>query len=626
MRPAGIPGTTTVPCRPSNPSGTTGLAHRREAPVGQSGPAPAVQAPAAPAPPITTRTSGWDEKPPGGLAHNVGAPAGESGPPAVQSPAAAVPNVPVVSFLSARLAPPTSMPSAQSGQEADGGLGNGHSGAAPGLGPCSMNEEWNPTGPTAQAPEPASSGRPPPPPPPPPPPAPARILSEEQQEWEISALIDNAAIEAAEQAAKQAAVQREAKSQQEQLGTGSPVRTIRIEQQYIGFVIGQGGEQLRRIREECGVSNIQIDQATKDRGFSVAQIFGPQDCVDRAVHLIEAKLAEIDPRRTPSGGFEQLRLEQSVVGFLLGRGGETLKAIKQRSGASIAIDQSTKDQGFSTMRIMGDEQAQALARELVHAKIGEARGPQSGVFEFQVEQSFVGWLIGRGGETVKQIKEQTGAVVVIDQATKDYGYSVVKIMPGPGAERARELIETKLTQVEGYGATAHEIPVDQAAVGLLIGRGGETVRQIKEQSGATMTINQVTKEAGYSMIRLGGSAEAVARAAKIIARKLEELNVSLSMGASQLHQAMDPSGRAGGQQRDSRPSDFRGAPQPQFNAVPPPQFGAVPPPNFGAVPPPMEPSEGQTSAAGQPGGDSYIQFAVKGPAAVESSEAYDPFA
>lgn len=307
-----------------------------------------------------------------------------------------------------------------------------------------------------------------------------------------------------------------------------------------------------------------------------------------------------------------------------------MKAIKQRSGAAIAVDQSTKEQGFSTVRIMGDDQQQASARDLVHSKIGDARGPQTGVFEFKVEQSNVGWLIGRGGETINQIKEQTGVTVIIDQNTKEMGYSFVKIMPGPGAEMARSMIETILAQVESHGnhaTSVHDIPIDQSAVGMLIGRGGETVRLIKEQSGATMVINQSTKDAGYSIARLAGTPEAIARAAKLVARKLEELGVALTMGAPQLQQAM---GERGDYIRSSRDYDDRGSrelmterstdnaswdpPVPQFNAVPPPQFGAVPPPSFGAVPPPA-----QAAAA-----DEYDPFA-EGQVAPKA-DVYDPFA
>merc|ERR1712060_719018 len=119
----------------------------------------------------------------------------------------------------------------------------------------------------------------------------------------------------------------------------------------------------------------------KDKGYSVVQIFGPKENCDRATLMINARVAEIDPSKTPQGSVEEIRVDQGIVGYLLGKGGETLKAIKLESGAAIAIDQSTKDQGFSIIRIIGDGQAKNIAHERVLAKINEVKGAQPGVFE-----------------------------------------------------------------------------------------------------------------------------------------------------------------------------------------------------------------------------------------------------
>lgn len=340
-----------------------------------------------------------------------------------------------------------------------------------------------------------------------------------------SPLVDAGAVLAAEQVALTAAMMREAQLQHEpvQKAALTPSCTVKVDQRWVGFVIGQGGENLKHIRDVTGVS-IQIDQAMKDKGYSIVQVFGPKEGADRAVLMVEAKLAEVDPTRQLQGEIEEIKVDQGLVGYMLGKGGETLRAIKLESGAAITIDQGTKDLGYSILRIVGEEHAKKAARDLVNNRIAEVKGAQPVAYEFKLEQSFVGWLIGRGGETVKNIKDQSGAGVVIDQATKDLGYSMVRVLPGPGADLAKSLIEAKLREVEAMASSVEEIPVEQKVVGWLIGRGGETVRQIKDQSGATMVINQNTKDAGYSTVRLGGSPEAIARARAIVMRKIAEVH------------------------------------------------------------------------------------------------------
>merc|ERR1719188_2883009 len=100
---------------------------------------------------------------------------------------------------------------------------------------------------------------------------------------------------------------------------GTPSATLPVEQKWVGFVIGPGGESLRRVQEACGVT-VQVDQASKDQGYSVLQIFGPKEGADKAAAMVEQKLAEIDPTRHVEGSTEEMRVEQSIVGYLLGKG------------------------------------------------------------------------------------------------------------------------------------------------------------------------------------------------------------------------------------------------------------------------------------------------------------------
>lgn len=509
----------------------------------------------------------------------------------------------------------------------------------------------------------------------------------------VGNLIDTAAVQAAQQAAQSAQAQREAQLQREVMQRlNPPTRSLRVDQQFVGFVIGPNGSNLQQVRDSCGLINIQIDQTTKEQGFSIVQLFGPQDGADRAAQMIEGKLAEIDPKRKPQGA-EDMRIDQVFVGFILGKGGETLKAIKARSGATIAVDQSTKEQGFSTVRVMGDEPSKRAALELVEGKINEARSKQcgggGGPFPFQggacgggggggfgggccgfggkggggcgcgggfgggggggfggpqrmdlaahevrVEQGFVGWLIGKGGETVRLIKEQTGSTVVIDQSTKDQGYSTVRIQASPGADHALAMIEQKLSQVDALGNNVQEIQVDQQVVGLLIGRGGETVRQIKDMTGASMSVNQSTRDAGYSIVRLSGSPDAIARAARLIVRKTEEMHPGGPSPHVSAAEAMQASGSRGGSRDFGAvpPPSFGAVPPPSFGAVPPPsggdfgpkKFGAVPPPNFGAVPPPSFGSVPPPSFGAVPP-PSFNAAPPPFSAAPFSTEVYDPF-
>merc|ERR1712117_710700 len=43
----------------------------------------------------------------------------------------------------------------------------------------------------------------------------------------------------------------------------------------------------------------------------------------------------------------------------------------------------------------------------------------AGTLELSIEQKFVGWLLGKGGKTLREIEAETGATVSVDQSTRD---------------------------------------------------------------------------------------------------------------------------------------------------------------------------------------------------------------
>eukprot|EP00439_Symbiodinium_sp_Y106_P018033 s3916_g2.t1 len=219
-------------------------------------------------------------------------------------------------------------------------------------------------------------------------------------------------------------------------------------------------------------------------------------------------------------------VDQGVVGFLIGKGGETLRSMEVSSTATIKIDQTSKEMGYSMAvavakalldgRISEKRQnASAMHRNRTEVQQGQEAGGSGAVgWETQIEQSAVGFFIGKQGEYIKRIQAQTGATVVIDQETKDYGYSMIRIMDGPGLREASEMVKYRLDQVKEAAV--------QRQVGAIIGRGGDTLRQIKAESGAIIVLSQETKGQGFSTVRFAGSQDAVLKAKDLVQQRLAE--------------------------------------------------------------------------------------------------------
>merc|ERR1719329_623389 len=74
-----------------------------------------------------------------------------------------------------------------------------------------------------------------------------------------------------------------------------PTGTQIIEQRYVAYLIGCGGQALAAINQAAGVST-HIDQSTKFYGYSMANIYGPEDLAERAKAIIAQKIKEYRPR------------------------------------------------------------------------------------------------------------------------------------------------------------------------------------------------------------------------------------------------------------------------------------------------------------------------------------------
>eukprot|EP00930_Biecheleria_cincta_P029737 TRINITY_DN20654_c0_g2_i2.p1 TRINITY_DN20654_c0_g2~~TRINITY_DN20654_c0_g2_i2.p1 ORF type:complete len:1048 (+),score=227.44 TRINITY_DN20654_c0_g2_i2:105-3248(+) len=224
------------------------------------------------------------------------------------------------------------------------------------------------------------------------------------------------------------------------------VEEMEIQQCFVAQLIGPRGATINEIKIASGAA-VGFDQSTSGEGFSRLRIAGSRQAVAAAKTLVQEKLAEVGwwENETTS---DSMIINQQVVGMIIGFKGETLKELQRQSSAILDIDQRTKDKGYSTLWISGDDRAISKARNLVEARVAECQetpAAATGAYlECRVEQSFVGFLIGPKGATLRAIQSKAGVHIQVDQATREEGYSIVCIAPGRGQQLASKLIEEKI--------------------------------------------------------------------------------------------------------------------------------------------------------------------------------------
>lgn len=137
----------------------------------------------------------------------------------------------------------------------------------------------------------------------------------------------------------------------------------------------------------------------------------------------------------------------------------------------------------------------------------------------EIPAAMVGKLIGKGGETIKQLQFSTGTKVQIDhQAPGDMKKVTIQGSSSEQVEHAKRQVEQIVSTDEagGAGGAQESVECPQGIVGRIIGRGGETIRALQQASQAHIVVDQNFPEGQPRRVNISGRPDSVERAVKMV--------------------------------------------------------------------------------------------------------------
>ena len=187
---------------------------------------------------------------------------------------------------------------------------------------------------------------------------------------------------------------------------------------------------------------------------------------------------------------------------LIGPRGSVINAIRNETSATIRIDD---DRSLVIIEADSQERIQATMQKINESlnsqlsfqpvKQAQPRSPGDQVeVEHQSEDGFfreqttvprerIGVLIGSHGSTIKALQEETQTTITIDNET---GVVTIEGLTEQHVAEAR----ARVMETTTIFTALVQIKKDQ--IGLLIGRQGSTIKELKEGSGTGITIDQNT--------------------------------------------------------------------------------------------------------------------------------------
>ncbi|QSS49413.1 KH domain-containing protein [Histoplasma capsulatum var. duboisii H88] len=268
---------------------------------------------------------------------------------------------------------------------------------------------------------------------------------------------------------------------------------------------------------------------------------------------------------------ETISVESSLVGLIIGRQGESLRRIESDTGTRIQfLDNADPSSSVRLCKITGSRVARGDVKAEITRIISESSASRSGTrtdrpghmppkatsqsaqddedaVRIMVPDRTVGLIIGRGGETIRDLQERSGCHVNIVNENKSInGLRPVNLIGSPDAtERAKNLIleivesDTRQlanpTQREPRAAYGGDQPgggpggekindmmfIPPDAVGMIIGKGGDTIKEMQAVTGCRINIQSPVGRDADREVTLVGSRGAIEEAKRMIMEKID---------------------------------------------------------------------------------------------------------
>ncbi len=218
----------------------------------------------------------------------------------------------------------------------------------------------------------------------------------------------------------------------------------------------------------------------------------------------------------------------SCVGIVIGKGGETIRDLQSRSGAYIKVtpdrEANTNDRERN-IYITGPPQAVDLAHNLLNDIVNEGlrRNYRDGV---EPGGAYGGG--GGGGGDAEQSADTTSVEGSTSQASGEAAAATSgePTQPPPNIQLSIDgeyrLVQQPATQYPSTSISI-ELNIPNAKVGVIIGKGGQTIRELQQKSGARIVISKkmdTTKEDNPRMVTITGPPRFVETAHALIQAKI----------------------------------------------------------------------------------------------------------
>merc|ERR1712025_800408 len=260
------------------------------------------------------------------------------------------------------------------------------------------------------------------------------------------------------------------KLQKELLESSFQVK-VPIFKQFHKFVIGKGGANIRRIRDE---TDTKIDLPDSGSDSDMIAITGKKPNVTKAVNEIQKiqnEMANITSK--------EIKIPSKIHNTMIGAGGKLIQSIMNDCGG-VAIKFPEPNSGSDVVTVRGPkEDVEKAVKQL--KEMSEEKQLSGITAEIKAKAQHHKFLIGKAGIHIQKIRDDTGARIIFPGPNDTDKETIVVIGTKEAVEAAKKTMEVKIKELDNI--VEDSITVNPKYHKHFVAKRGEVLRRIGEEFG-----------------------------------------------------------------------------------------------------------------------------------------------
>jgi len=285
-----------------------------------------------------------------------------------------------------------------------------------------------------------------------------------------------------------------------------------IEARFHRELIGAKGGNIQKIRDDFAA--VQISFPDLGSKSDIVKLRGPKDDVEKCSRTLNKMYKDLLENNYQA----KVPIFKQFHKFIIGKGGQTIKGIRQDTSTRIDLPESGNDSDVIT--ITGKKENVEKAQK----KIAQIQSEMANVVSVDViiPSKIHNMMIGAGGKLIQSISDDCGGVAIKFPAPDAHSDKVTIRGPKEDVEKAKNMLMelSNERQLNSISATIRAKPEHHK---FLIGRNGVNIQSVRDKTGARI-IFPSEKDEDREIITILGTKESVAFAKTELESRIKDLD------------------------------------------------------------------------------------------------------